>query len=87
LDEVRQLIALEINPKTDLAGWRDQAAAAMLFLSGMRAGAFGSPPISAIDLPNRSIKQWPTLGVKTKNHKSATTYLLDIPDLLYFTRA
>ncbi|HEY4724243.1 MAG TPA: hypothetical protein VII92_20475, partial [Anaerolineae bacterium] len=70
LDEIRQLMALKVDPG-DLATWRDQAAAAMLFLSGMRAGAFGSMPISVVDLPNRTIKQWPSLGVKTKNHKSA----------------
>ncbi len=28
------------------------------------------------------IKQWPKLGVKTKGGKHATTYLLDIPDLV-----
>ncbi len=37
---------------------------------------------AAVDLPSRTIKQWPTLGVATKNGKSATTYLLDIPELL-----
>jgi integrase len=54
----------------------------MLFLSGMRAGAFCTMPIQAVDVPHRAIKQWPSLGVETKNGKSATTYLLDIPDLL-----
>ncbi|HZY42480.1 MAG TPA: site-specific integrase, partial [Anaerolineae bacterium] len=33
-------------------------------------------------LSSRTIKQWPALGVATKNGKSATTYLLDIPELL-----
>jgi hypothetical protein len=42
----------------------------------MRAGAFSTLPISAVDLSSRTIKQWPALGVKTKNGKSATTYLL-----------
>jgi len=54
----------------------------MLFVSGMRAGALGSLPIEALDLANRTVKQWPSLGVATKNGKSATTYLLDIPELL-----
>jgi integrase len=60
---------------------RDQAGAAMLFLSGMRASAFASLPIEAVDLDTWSVKQWPSLGVRTKNGKAATTYLLDIPDL------
>ncbi|HSD85086.1 MAG TPA: hypothetical protein VLG46_14555, partial [Anaerolineae bacterium] len=68
--------------RTDLSLWRDQVGAVMLFLSGMRAGAFGTLPISAVDLSTRTIKQWPSLGVKTKNGKAATTYLLDIPELL-----
>ena len=61
---------------------RDQAAAALLFLSGARPGAFATLPICAVDLGARSIKQWPKLGVHTKFSKSATTYLLDVPNLL-----
>ena len=80
LDEVKQLASLEID-EADLALRRDQAAAAMLYLSGMRAGAFSTLPISAVDLANKTIKQWTALGVETKNSKSATTYLLDIPEL------
>jgi integrase len=38
--------------------------------------------IACIDLPNRAIKQWPQMGVRTKNSKTATTYLLNIPPLL-----
>ena len=81
LSEVQQLIAFKSDP-LDFALRRDQAGAAMLFLSGMRAGAFSTLPIAAVDLPNRTIKQLTSLGVETKNGKSATTYLLDIPDLL-----
>lgn len=81
LDQVRQLVMLPVR-ETDLAMRRDQAAAAMLFLSGMRAGAFASLTIECVDLTNQMVKQWTTLGVKTKNSKSATTYLLDIPDLM-----
>jgi|WetSurMetagenome_2_1015567.scaffolds.fasta_scaffold53143_2 integrase len=81
IDEVRRLALLEI-PDDDWALRRDRAGAVLLYLSGMRAGAFGTLPIAAIDLPRREIKQWPSLGVETKNDKSATTFLLDIPDLL-----
>jgi len=69
------------TPEDDLALHRDRAAAAMLFLSGMRASAFTTLPISAVDLSQRSIRQWPELGVLTKNGKRATTYLLPIPEL------
>ncbi len=81
LDEVRRLAALEFTDD-DLALRRDQAGAVLLYLSGMRAGALGTLPVAAVDLPRREIKQWASLGVETKNDKSALTYLLDIPDLL-----
>ncbi len=81
MEDVQRLIALEID-EDDLALRRDQAGAALLFLSGMRAGAFGTLPIEAVDLPSRTIRQWPSLKVRTKKGKSATTYLLDIPELL-----
>ncbi|MBI5304881.1 MAG: tyrosine-type recombinase/integrase [Chloroflexi bacterium] len=81
LDEVKQLVALSVD-ENDLATRRDQAAVAMLFLSGMRAGAFGSLTLECVDLTSRTIKQSLSLGVKTKNSKTATTYLLNIPELL-----
>jgi integrase len=80
LEEVRELANLKVDA-SDLATQRDQATATMLFLSGIRASAFGSLTLACVDLVSRTIKQWPSLGVKTKNKKSATTYLLDIPDL------
>ena len=70
------------TPPDDLALWRDRAGAAMLFLSGMRVNAFVSLPLEAVNLTECSLRQWPSLGVKTKNGKSATTFLLPIPELL-----
>jgi site-specific recombinase XerC len=81
LDEVLQLVRFPVDDR-NFALQRDQAAAAMLFLSGMRSTAFTTLPIAAVDLADRSIKQWPELGVKTKNGKRATTFLLPIPELL-----
>jgi len=81
LEEVLQLTAI-LHEEDDLALLRDKAAAAMLFLSGARASAFTTLPISAVDLPGRIMCQWPELGVATKNGKRATTYLLPIPELL-----
>jgi integrase len=65
-----------------VVGLRDRAAVAMLFLSGMRASAFASLPIGAVDLASRTIQQLPSLGVRTKNSKAAITFLLEIPELL-----
>ena len=81
LEEVKQLIAIP-HGEEDIALLRDKAAAAMLFLSGARASAFTTLPISAVDLSARTLRQWPELGVATKNGKRATTYLLPIPELL-----
>jgi integrase len=81
LEEVMRLIAVPLEDD-DLALLRDKAAAAMLFLSGARASAFTTLPISAVDLPARTLRQWPELGVATKNGKRSTTFLLPIPELL-----
>ncbi len=56
--------------------------ACLLFVSGMRVGAASSLPIQALLLAEREVHQWASLGVRTKNHKSAITYLLEIPELL-----
>jgi site-specific recombinase XerD len=81
LEEVLQLISIH-HDDDNLALFRDKAATAMLFLSGARASAFTTLPLSAVDLPARTLCQWPELGVATKNGKRATTYLLPIPELL-----
>lgn len=81
LDEALELATYPVDP-LDLALRRDQAAAAMLFLSGARSSAFATLPIHAVNIPDRSINQWPELGVMTKNHKKGTTFLLPIPRLL-----
>jgi ABC-type amino acid transport substrate-binding protein len=48
-DEVLQIAGLRVS-EDDLATRRDQAAAAMLFLSGMRSGAFTTLPLEAADI-------------------------------------
>ena len=86
LEEAITLATFPVD-QGDLATRRDQAAAAMLFLSGARAGAFASLPIEAIDINARCVHQWPELGVRTKNGKKATTFLLPIPRLLEVVEA
>jgi integrase len=80
VDQVRAILALEPENLTDE---RDIAAVAFLFLSGMRVGAFVSLPLRAVDW-NRDparVRQWPDLGVRTKNSKAANTFLLAHPEL------
>ncbi len=80
LEQVRAITAL--TPET-LAEERDIAAVAMLFLSGMRDGAFCTLPLRAVDWSKNPVlvRQWPSLGVKTKNRKAANTFLLPHPEL------
>jgi integrase len=84
LDEV--LAIARPIPGDGLKVQRDKAAVAFLFLSGMRSGAFVTLPVLAVDLKELTVKQWPELGVATKNSKAATTYLLDIPELIEIVR-
>jgi len=66
---------------------RIRAAAVFLWLSGMRVSAFASLPLEAVDLQKLEIKQYPSLGVRTKNNKYGDTTLLKITDLLSIVRA
>lgn len=79
LEEIRAIAQASV---TNLRQKRIRAAAVFWYLSGIRIGAFLTLPLSAIDLDNLTIKQWPKLGVHTKFYKHATTYLLNIPELL-----
>jgi site-specific recombinase XerC len=69
-DEANTLATYPLG-RGKLVNHRDQAAAAMLYLSGIRASAFVSLPIDAVDLKNMEVKQWPSLGVRTKNRNTA----------------
>ena len=80
-DQVQKLITMPVEDG-DLATLRDQAAAALLFLSGMRPGAFCTLTLECVDLASGTIKQWPQLGVATKNTKHATMYLMQLPELM-----
>ena len=83
---IEEIRAIANAPAEALGERRIRASAVFWFLSGIRIGAFVSLPLSAIDLDNLSIKQWPKMGVRTKFKKRATTYLLNIPDLLEIVR-
>ncbi len=79
IEEVR---AMAKAPVYSMRDERIRAAAVLWFLSGIRIGAFVTLPIKAVNLKNNEIYQWPALGVHTKFGKRATTYLLNIPDLI-----
>jgi integrase len=79
---VEEVIRLATCPVKNLNEQRTRAAAAFLFLSGMRIGAFASLPIGCVDLDHMRVYQLPERGVMTKNRKAAITYLLQIPELL-----
>ena len=61
---------------------RDRAAVAFLFLSAIRASAFTSLKIHAIDLDSMTVFQSPSDGVRTKNNKMMETILLPESELL-----
>jgi integrase len=82
-DEILRIARLKPH-ESDLALQRDQAAACLLFLSGIRGGSFVSLPIHAVvlNVDRPHILEYPELGVQTKNKKRAKTYLYHITELL-----
>lgn len=77
-----EIIKIAQAPVASTLERRIRAGAVMMFLSGMRIGALVSIPIQAVDIDHRRVKQYPSLGVRTKNSKYGDTTLLDIPELL-----
>jgi len=73
-------------PTETLIEKRVQAGACFLFLSGMRISAFTTMPIKAVDLQKLDVRQSPSMGMITKNKKAATTYLLDIKEVIKIVR-
>lgn len=61
---------------------RDLAGICFAFISGARAGAIATAPIKAINLEELFFNQDPSIGVETKNRKTAITFLLPIPELI-----
>lgn len=74
-----------VQPET-LSMRRVRAAAAFLFLSGMRVRAFLTLPIECVNLDTLRIFQDPSRGVYTKMNKAAITSLFGIPELLEVVR-
>ncbi len=77
-----EIIEISKADVANLVERRIRAAAVFLYLSGIRIGAFVSLPLGAVDIEGRTIKQFPSLGVRTKYRKYAVTYLLPILELI-----
>lgn len=86
-DEILRIARLKFD-ESDFALQRDQAAACLLFLSGIRGGSFVSLPVNAVvlNVERPHVLEYPELGVQTKNRKRARTYLYHIPELLQVVR-
>ncbi len=79
LEEILKIAEASVE---NLIEQRIRAAAVFWYLSGIRIGAFVTHPISAVDIHERKVMQFPELGVRTKYRKHALTHLLYIPELL-----
>lgn len=79
LEEMKKIAAVETD---DLTIRRTRAAACLLYLSGMRIGAFLTLPIECLNLEKMQVYQFPEKGVYTKFRKRAITSLLNIHELL-----
>ena len=80
LDEVLKIAAADFS--NDLILRRAQAVACLQFVSGMRSGALATLPLHALDLDNLKVDQNPKHGIRTKNAKSAITFLVNLPEVL-----
>ena len=79
VEAIKKIAALQ--PK-NITWERDIAAVCFMFLSAMRVQAFVSLPVEAVHLDRRVVRQFPELGVRTKNRKAGKTQMLKIPELL-----
>jgi integrase len=84
LDEILRIAR---TPVKSLVEERVRAGTVFLYLSGMRISAFVSMPLKALDLNGFEIRQSPELGVRTKNKKSAVTYLIQFSELFDVVKA
>lgn len=84
LDEVLQIARTPVN---NLVEERVRAGAVFLYLSGMRIDAFISMPLKAVNFDSLEVKQTPALGIRTKNKKSATTFILELQELFDVVKA
>ena len=77
-----RILEIAKAPAEQLWEKRIQAAVCFMFLSGIRVGAFVTLRPLTIEMESLTVKQLPSLGVRTKNSKAAITYLLNIEETL-----
>lgn len=84
---VIQILILDLKypPQSEsIVQKRIRAGVCFLYLTGMRISAFISMPIKAVNLKELEVRQSPELGMRTKNKKSAITYMLDIGPVIHY---
>lgn len=84
LEDIVKIARLKVDT---LFEERAQALVCLCYLSGMRADAVVTLPISCINLRTRKIKQYPSAGVRTKNSKAANTFILPLPEIFDVVQA
>lgn len=83
LSDMEKIASVDIPKGQKALGLkRARASACFLFLSGMRISAYLSMPVECVNLDQKTVHQFPELGVVTKFSKKASTTLLPIPFLL-----
>ncbi|MDP8267130.1 MAG: tyrosine-type recombinase/integrase [Candidatus Tenebribacter davisii] len=82
-----EIMNIALAPAVSPMERRIRAAAVFMYLTGIRVGAFVTLTIKAVDLENRFVYQYPSLGVHTKNNKSAKTVIYPISELLVVVKA
>jgi integrase len=84
LEEIVKIARLKV---TTLFEERAQAIICLGYLTAMRADALVTLPISCIDIRNKTVNQYPSAGVRTKNHKAKQTFILPLPEIFDVVRA
>lgn len=74
-------ICESIQARTEI-DLRDRAVIAFLLIGGMRDLAVASLPIGCLEVETRTVRQDPTLGVRTKFSKSIVTRLMSFDERL-----
>lgn len=82
-----EILKIARAPTESVMERRTQTSALTMYSTDIRVGALFTLPIKAIDLENRFVYQYPSLGVHTKNNKSAKTVIYPIPVLLDILKA
>jgi Site-specific recombinase XerD len=84
---LEEIVRIARLPVKTLYEERAQAIVCLGYLSAMRADALVTLPISCINVAAKTIDQYPSSGVRTKNHKARQTYILPLPEIYDIVKA